>query len=345
MNKCFKCGVSGDRALLFGAVSEKGIVRICRKCSFEEDIPIIKHLKEEIEKRPSVYERLSRLSKVEVKNKEEEINSQNKELGKIANDNFSKNVLEKNPFGMVENFHWIIMRARRSKKITQKQFAETIEESEEAIKMAEKGVLPKDDFLLINKIENYLSIRIKDKAPKGVSHRVGPEEGGTSTSSRPPEMQDGISGGKKSFEQEVNQVKEEFLQNVEKDKIKFDDNTTKTLTISDLQEMKTNKEKSPQAYPEPSRSVGTFPEEMFTKGKIFRESAPKSVPPHSVPGIPLRAQEPATQARTSDEVPSVDEDITLKSVPSTQEDINVEGNTEGKDLSEKEIGDLIFRKG
>ena len=67
---------------------------------------------------------------------------------------------------------------------------------------------------------------------------------------------------------------------------------------------------------------------------INTDVAPKGVPPHSVPGIPLRAQEPATQARTSDEVPSVDEDITLKSVPSTQEDINVEGNTKGKEHRE-----------
>ncbi|MCK4552672.1 hypothetical protein KAT80_00520 [Candidatus Pacearchaeota archaeon] len=275
MNKCFKCGVSGDRALLFDAVSEKGIVKICRKCSFEENIPIIKYLKEKTEKRPTVYERLSRLSGIEIKSEKEtppptRMTSEDEGLGvypkgartsnKVPSGegkNFSKNVLgsigEKS-FGMVDNFHWIIMRARRAKKLTQKQFAETIEESEEAINMAEKGVLPKNDFVLVNKIENYLGIRIKNESARVVS-----------------------------FDEEVNQVKEEFLQNVEEDKIKFDDTTTKTLTIADLQEMKKKKEEKifsepegkvgapshrddlrgqrPQAYPE------TFPEEMFTKGK------------------------------------------------------------------------------
>ena len=219
MDKCFKCGVSGDRALLFGAISEKGIVRICRKCSFEEDIPIIKYMKEEFEKRQTVHERLSRLSGIEVKNEKEKISVQiskeakNKSLMEIANENFLKNVLDKNPFGMVDNFHWVIMRARRVKKLNQKQFAEAIEESEEAIKMAEEGILPKNDSVLVNKIENYLGIRIKDESVR-----------------------------EKSFEEEVEIVKEEFVQNVKEDKVKFDDTITKTLTIADLQEMKKKRE-------------------------------------------------------------------------------------------------------
>jgi len=207
--ECFKCGISGDRALLFGAVSEKGIVRICRKCSFEERIPVMKYTKEEFEKRPTVHERLSQLSGI----KKEDKPKKDLELEKVANENFKKQILEENPFGMVDNFHWIVMRARRAKKLTQKQFAEAIEESEEAIKMAEKGVLPKDDFVLVNKIENYLGIRIKDESAR-----------------------------ERSFDEEVNQVKEEFVHNVEEDKIKFDDVTTKTLTIADLQEMKKKRE-------------------------------------------------------------------------------------------------------
>jgi len=217
MDKCFKCEVSGDRALLFGAVSEKGIVKICRKCSFEENIPIMKYLKEEVEKRPTVYERLSRLSGVE---KKSDVNK-NPELERVVNENFKKQVLDENPFGLVDNFHWIIMRARRNKKLTQKQFAEAIEESEEAIIMAEKGILPKNDFVLVNKIENYLKIRIKDELAR-----------------------------EKSFEKEVEKVKEGFLQNVERDKIKFDDITTKTLTIADLQEMKKKREKEIFEKPE-----------------------------------------------------------------------------------------------
>ena len=254
MNECFKCGVSGDRALLFGAVSEKGIVKICRKCSFEENLPIMKYLKEEVEKKQTVYERLSRLSGVEVKDGKNRVDKQNEDLRKIVDENFKKMVFapkgvpldmqdgifggNKNPFDMVDNFHWIIMRARRAKKLTQKQFAEVIKESEEAIKMAEKGVLPKNYLVLVNKIENYLGIRIKDKLARA-----------------------------KSFDEEVSQVKEGFFQNVEEDKVKFDDVTTKTLTIADLKQMQDfHPPKSKESF-DRQEMKKKKEEEIFTEGK------------------------------------------------------------------------------
>ena len=46
------------------------------------------------------------------------------------------------------------------KKLTQAQLATQIAESEAAIKMAEQGVLPEDDYRLVNKLENYLGIKI-----------------------------------------------------------------------------------------------------------------------------------------------------------------------------------------
>ena len=61
---------------------------------------------------------------------------------------------------MINNFHWVVMRARRMKKLTQAQLAKQIAESEAAIKMAEQGVLPEDDYKLVNKLENYLGIKI-----------------------------------------------------------------------------------------------------------------------------------------------------------------------------------------
>ena len=39
--ECAKCGISSDRALLFDAIAGKGIVKICKKCSFDEHLPII----------------------------------------------------------------------------------------------------------------------------------------------------------------------------------------------------------------------------------------------------------------------------------------------------------------
>lgn len=220
--ECFKCGVSEDRALLFDAISKKGIVKICRKCSFEEDIPIIKkfnlnHAKPEI--RPTVRQRLSNISGVDLKDKKSKkekdlMRKQETSLRAIVDKNFESKIdMKLKPrTDLIDNFHWIIMRVRRSKKITQKQLAEAIEEPEAAIKMAEQGILP-EDCKLVNKLENYLGIRLVKEKVSDVKQEIV-----------------------NSF------VREEIIEQEQPQTIDFDSETTKTLTISDLQEMKRKKE-------------------------------------------------------------------------------------------------------
>ena len=68
---------------------------------------------------------------------------------------------------LVDNFHWVIMRFRRSKKLTQEQFAKEISEPLENIMKAEQGILPEKDYILVRKIENALVVRlIKDATLK-----------------------------------------------------------------------------------------------------------------------------------------------------------------------------------
>jgi len=163
--ECFNCGISESRARLFDAVSSKGIVKICDVCSKNERMPIVRRpttfqLKES-EKSLSIYDRLSKLSGIERESRRKdgkvEIN-----LRKIIDRNFESKVSnEKRPRpDLVDNFHWIIMRVRRLKKLTQKKLAQEISESEVAIKMAERGVLPEDDYRLVNKLESFLGIKI-----------------------------------------------------------------------------------------------------------------------------------------------------------------------------------------
>ena len=212
--ECFKCGVSGSRARLFDVVSDKGIVKICEKCFSEEDMPIVRkpssfQLDEsENKSKPSkqtVYERLSHMSGIK---KADNVHERNREL--LDNQETTlKDIIDKNlersswkivpKDDLVDNFHWIIMRARRLKHLTQSQFAEAIAEPEAAIKMLEEGVLIEGSYKIINKIENYLGIKL---------------------------------------------VKKEAVRNVREfdKKIDFDPVTAKTLTISDLKEMKQKKE-------------------------------------------------------------------------------------------------------
>jgi len=163
--ECFNCGISESKARLFDAVSSRGIVKICDVCSKNERMPIVRRpttfqLKES-EKTLSIYDRLSKLSGIEGESRRKdgkaEIN-----LRKIVDRNFESKVSsEKRPRpDLVDNFHWIIMRVRRLKKLTQKKLAQEISESEVAIKMAERGVLPEDDYRLVNKLESFLGIKI-----------------------------------------------------------------------------------------------------------------------------------------------------------------------------------------
>ena len=83
-------------------------------------------------------------------------------LRDIVDRNYKEKVnQEKKPRpDLIENFHWAIMRARRARKLMQNQLAEAIGESVAAVRMAEQGVLPEDDYKLLNKLERYLDVAL-----------------------------------------------------------------------------------------------------------------------------------------------------------------------------------------
>ncbi len=187
MDECFICGITGEQTRLFDAISKEGIVKICKECSFKEDIPVIKRpttfqLKEE-ERRQTVYERLSKAAGIEKKEqKTVQLEKQETSLRDIVEKNLEKKFGRHEKFGkkeprldLVDNFHWSIMTSRRRKKISQAQLAEAIAESESVIRMAEKGILPEDDYTLINKLENYLEIKLIRKEIEKIIQEKKPE--------------------------------------------------------------------------------------------------------------------------------------------------------------------------
>ena len=168
--ECFKCGISGERAKLFDAITREGIVKVCEKCSLSEDHPIIRkptsfQLKE-IERKPGVYEMLSKMAGVNPNERRDEkpvfLIKEESSLRAIVDKNYKVRIKQeaKPRPDLVDNFHWVIMRVRRAKRVTQKQLAETIGEAEAAIKAAENGFLPDDGDKLLNKIQNYLKINL-----------------------------------------------------------------------------------------------------------------------------------------------------------------------------------------
>jgi len=77
---------------------------------------------------------------------------------------------------LVENFHWILVRKRKDRLLTRKKVADDIGEDELSVKIIENGVLPANNFILLNKLENYYGISLRKnrvvatapKPPEGV---------------------------------------------------------------------------------------------------------------------------------------------------------------------------------
>jgi len=174
--ECSKCGVSGSKTRLLDVISREGIVKLCEKCFLEENMPLVRkpanfQLKDSViipksSVKKTVYERLSEISGVQNRKipEKELLNKQETTLKDIVNKNFEIISGEGGSAeDLIDNFHWVIMRARRLKHLTQGQFAKAIAEPEAAIKAIEKGFLPKNNYRLIKKIENYLQIKLLKK--------------------------------------------------------------------------------------------------------------------------------------------------------------------------------------
>jgi ribosome-binding protein aMBF1 (putative translation factor) len=166
MDECFKCQIPESRALLFDAVISGGIVKVCGKCVANGNIPVIKNkFKPEVEKPPKVSERLSKISGVSLSDMREKEPEKDITLRRLVEMNIEKDLtgFRQDPEAkknFIENFHWIVMRGRRSKHLTQEQFANEIHEPVKVIKLIERGFIPQK-IEILDKIESFLGVRLR----------------------------------------------------------------------------------------------------------------------------------------------------------------------------------------
>jgi transcriptional regulator with XRE-family HTH domain len=146
------------------------------------------------------------------------------------------------PSDLIDNFNWTIQRIRRNRKITREQFSKGIGEPESSIRMIEQGVLPGNDYKIINKIEGYLGVSLRKQGSSGFPNTAVEEQGRRLNSTPPPVLDE------------------------HPKRLGFDRNSASQLKIADLKEMKKKQEESKK------NPVDTWEEQRDESGEeIFDE--------------------------------------------------------------------------
>ncbi len=292
MEGCFKCQRSENEVRLFDVIAGNEIVKMCERCAILEDIPIIKkpttsQLKE-AEKNYSVYQRMKKLAGLEKKEEkhDESILSRIKKL----DENPEFEMPEEKSLNLVHNFHWYVIRARRNKGLSQKQLAMLLGESEEAIKIIEKGELPGEPEILIKKLEQFFQIKLKERTEKEIEEEKEKFRESSFLRKRDLERREKERDENKhsEFKEPVSEIviesenKEDIVSSVaygrtvdierkEKEKtpariLSFETDVLKNLTLSDLQKMKREREKT-------ERIIEAGEEEPRTENFIQEDSS------------------------------------------------------------------------
>lgn len=234
--ECSICGISDKMRNVSQALGSKGIVFACDRCASNEGLVTVKKPRVIEPARESVYERMARLAGVEAKPQPERPllrGTQDKNLRQIVDKNYERKIapqkfLLKKRVDLVDNFHWMIMRVRRVKGLTQAQMAERIGEPEAAVKMAEQGVVP-EGYALVDKLERFLGIRIIKQ--RDLSLPIKKQEQHLTRQLTPPQA-----SVPSRMEKPVQKAVSSAVH--EEKKVVFDKSTISTLTIADLKRMK-----------------------------------------------------------------------------------------------------------
>lgn len=162
----------------FDVICAKGVVKVCSDCIKKENLPLVRKPVElnfrNVEKKQPIYERLSRISGIKLGDIREKdmrerklLTKQDEELRKLVEGQSIRTIDDAEAKEkLIDNFHWVIMRVRRLKKLTKEQLAKEIGESEDIIKLLEQGVIPAGYIPIISKIESVLNVRIFREEPE-----------------------------------------------------------------------------------------------------------------------------------------------------------------------------------
>jgi len=302
---CFSCKRSSQEVKILDAVKEARPVKICESCAKVEDVIVIRkptsRQLNDPNKPMSVYNRLRRLSGIdEDKSKDVKYGSSssstsstntNRPLnvfslsssvkssgGELSEYSIKKRkeIMEKlsKPVNLVEHANWIVQQERRSRRLTLKQLAQELGESETVLRMFEEGKIPDDGRRIAEKLEQFFHVRLVKDDVRSLGYR-GREVFGSGdslassgafdtavTSTRTtlstaqhvsaalhqypalPTSSHAIATRKESPWQRDGRAKEEKGADAPSRILKFDKESMKNITLSELQDIKKRREEA-----------------------------------------------------------------------------------------------------
>jgi len=189
MERCIRCDKTEESVALVEGIYGGEVVKICELCANMEGVPTIrKPTADQIkagEKSKTVYERLKNSPGYKPPVREEFDSSKEYNLMKVSTsgktiDSLRRNLAKDNvktsasQLGLIDNFHWAIMTARRKRGLTPRQLGEKIGETELTIRMIERSEMPDNASSVVPKIESYLGVRLQTKTPIGMNYARSP---------------------------------------------------------------------------------------------------------------------------------------------------------------------------
>ena len=167
MEYCDRCEISADQIRLYDAILNGKMSILCERCSIIENILIIKKPDasqlSDSENPYKVYDRMKMLAGIENIKKDETFFREDRL--NLLDEKPELELPQKEKLNLLDNFHWDVIKNRRRKGLSHKQLAESIGESEIAIEMIEKGKLPENVELIINKLEQFFQVHLRKIDP------------------------------------------------------------------------------------------------------------------------------------------------------------------------------------
>ncbi len=157
------------------AIEDKKIVRVSEEYAKREGLLIIRKVIDSPVVQP--------VPLVQLRRAERRLKPQIEEFRRPL-DYRKNNVIQE----LKENFQWDISKKRRELGMSRRQLAFKIGESEDSVISLENGLLPKDNFVLLNKVESALGINLHKSSVQSQSLPKQP-------SPKPENVPESISGG------------------------------------------------------------------------------------------------------------------------------------------------------